>query len=84
MGKLLMEDDLSKTFMEFEELYTEEIIHQNILVKFASILHPNTFPEKANPFFKCLDVFPVFGCVPVFVGVPHDPLFHRLRILGLF
>ena len=26
-------------------------ISRNILVKFACILHPNTFPEKANPFF---------------------------------
>ena len=44
-----MEDDLSTTFMEFEELYTKEIIHRNILVKFAC--------KKANPFFL------VFGCV---------------------
>ena len=38
-------------------------IGRNILVKFAYILHPNTFPEKANPFFKCLEVFPVLGRV---------------------
>ena len=26
-------------------------ISRNILVEFACTLHPNTFPEKANPFF---------------------------------
>ena len=41
----------------------------NILVEFACILHPSTFSEKANPFFKCLDVFPVLGRVPVLGGV---------------
>ena len=65
-----MEDELSKAFMEFEEFYTEGIIHRNILVEFACILHPNTFPKKANPFsgvwmcFQCLDLF---QCLEVYL-----------------
>ena len=60
-----MEDDLSKTFMEFEELYTEDIIHQNILVEFACILHPKTFPEKPNPFLVLGRVSSIWICSSV-------------------
>ena len=31
MPKLLVEDNFSKTFIKFEELYGEEIIYRNLL-----------------------------------------------------
>ena len=62
-----------------QKILPPEMHHANIsqihFSNFACILHPNTFPEKANPFLFCvwtcfqyLDVFPVFGGVPLVFG----------------
>ena len=48
--KLFIKNYFSNTFLKFYELYHEEIISLNSFVKIACILHPYTFPEKANRF----------------------------------
>ena len=51
MPKLLIEDYFSKTFIKFEELYNEEIIHQDLFVKFCMHFTPQLISRKSNSLF---------------------------------
>ena len=51
MPKLFIEDYFSKALIKFEELYYEEIIHQNLLVKFCMHFTPQHISRKADTFY---------------------------------